>query len=171
MLPLLPRPCFNVILASNTGKLIFPLLLMPVSSDKADSTEPTVPCFLRIKHNLWSPYTLTSRHSVRLEYLSFKLPSASWYTYQTFSVLRLGTCGEGVFYFLRYINYIIFSLSCQGKSSIFQRVGEANESRKIFIIHILKEAFQTSFFSFQIPYLFRYIYYIKEILSGQEKSF
>ena len=100
----------------------------------------------------------------------FKLPPASWYTYQTFSVLRLGTCGEGVFYFLRYINYIIFSLSCQGKSSIFQRVGEANESRKIFIIHISKEAFQTSFFNFQVPYLFRYIYYIKEILFHQEKS-
>ena len=143
MLPLLPRPYFNVILASNTGEVrTSPNNFMPVSSGKADSTEPTVPLLLRIKHNLWSPYTLTSRHSVRLEYLSFKPSSASWYTYQTFSVLRLGTCGEGVFYFLRYINYIIFSLSCQEKSSIFQRVGEANESRRIFIIHIPKELFE-----------------------------
>lgn len=102
--------------------------------------------------------------------MNLKLLSASWYTYQTFGVLRLGTCGEGVFYFLRYINYIIFSLSCQGKSSIFQRVGEANESRRIFIIYISKEAFQTSFFNFQVPYLFRYIYYIREILSGQGES-
>ena len=124
-----------------------------------------------------SPHTLKS----------FKLPSASWYTYQTFSVLRLGTCSEGVFYFLRYIYYIIFFLSCQGKSSIFQRVGEANESRRIFIIHISKEkrptAFQDNYIIqnyrhslgwaliyFQVPYLFRYIYYIKEILSSQEES-
>ena len=59
MLPLSPRPCFNVILASNTEEVrTSPNNFMPVSSNKADSTEPTVPYFLRIKHNLWSPYVL-----------------------------------------------------------------------------------------------------------------
>lgn len=138
MLPFLPRPCFNVILASNTGEVrTSPNNFMPVSSDKL--TVRSRPClaFYRIKHNLWSPYVL------KLSYGGVGGQTSSYHPQVGIPIRRSVSCdlalavkGFSLYLSLQYKYYIIFSFIRQGESLIFNERYNTYIERKLYLSFI-----------------------------------